>query len=395
MRELNDDLYQRFNGFKSVKRGNKKQGQSDWYYLDPRYNDNEDPRGEISVIAENSPNPQLNAILASDIRKNPDNYYVWRTKGDNKVRDRHRQRDGVIFNWHIPPEGGHPGEDHNCRCRAEPFNPDKHLLNKLVVDVSGLDLFKELAKDLKPIDFNISGLPQYAVNDKANVTRDVGDNRYDNSVLTEEKFRDIINFLRSPGIEGFANFPYLDSVGKDTVCTGHLITEKEMYSLPYYMADTGKPATKNEIKIELDKLHGYTEYQKNAKGKDILRHTFFEHVTKLRLTDEQCDKIDRKIIEAKWNELVEKFPNFTIMDWNLQRAIFDVHYQCDVLHKKDKKDIDWGSQDEFKEYKWPKLLNAAKNKSISQMAENVHVIQSSIERNNAKINWVLNGRFYH
>jgi len=85
-------------------------------------------------------------------------------------------------------------------------------------------------------------------------------NRYDNSILTEDKFRDIINFLRSPGIEGFANFPYLDSVGKDTVCTGHLITDKEQYSLPYYMADTGMPATKAEIKKELDKLHKYTEY---------------------------------------------------------------------------------------------------------------------------------------
>ena len=170
------------------------------------------------------------------------------------------------------------------------------------------------------------------------------------------------------------------------------------------MADTGKPATREEIKREFDKLHKYTEYQKQAA--DNLKHNknskdkpyvagFFEDVTKLRLTDAQCDAIDREIIEKKWNELVEQFPNFTIMDWNLQRAIFDVHYQCDVFHKKDKKDIDWSSKDEFKEYEWPKLLNAAKSKNISKIAENIHVIQSSSERNNAKINWVLNGRFYY
>ena len=92
--------------------------------------------------------------------------------------------------------------------------------------------------------------------------------------------------------------------------------------------------------------------------------------------------------------MVEKFPNFTIMDWNLQRAIFDVHYQCDVLHKKDKEDIDWNSKDEFKEYKWPRLLNAANNKNILKIAKHVHVVQSSRERNNTKINWVLNGKFY-
>ena len=299
----------------------------------------------------------------------------------------------MVFNWHVPPEGGHPGEDYNCRCWAEPYEPERYTDKPVIVDVSGLDMFKELQSEMKPVDFNTKGFPQYAANDKANMASDAIF-RKNNSVLTEEKFRDIITFLRKDGIEGFANFPYLDSVGKDTVCTGHLITDKEQYSLPYYMANTGKPATKTEIKREFDKLHQYTEYQKHAKGSDILRHTFFENVTKLRLTDAQCDAIDREIIEKKWNELVEQFPNFTIMDWNLQRAIFDVHYQCDILHKKDKKDIDWNSKDEFKEYKWPKLLNAAQSKNIPKIAENIHVIQSSSERNNAKINWVLNGKFY-
>ena len=258
-------------------------------------------------------------------------------------------------------------------------------------------------KELKPIDFTTKGLPQYAANNKATTATDATF-RENNSILTEEKFRDIITFLRKDHIEGFANFPYLDSVGKDTVCTGYLITQKEQYNLPYYMADTGKPATRTEIKQEFDKLHQYTEYQKQAA--ENLKHNknskdkpyvagFFKNVTKLRLTDDQCNAIDRKIIETKWNELVEKFPNFTIMDWNLQRAIFDVHYQCDVLKKKNSEDVDWNSRDEFKEYEWPKLLNAAKSKNIPRIADNVYVIQSSNERNNDKINWVLNGRFYY
>ena len=261
----------------------------------------------------------------------------------------------------------------------------------MIVDVSGLDMFKELQKTLKPANLNTKNFPQYAANDKANMASDAGYKKYDNSILTEDKFRDIITFLRKDNIEGFANFPYLDSVGKDTVCTGHLITDKEQYSLPYYMADTGKPATKAEIKKEMDKLHKYTEYQKHAEGKDILRHTFFENVTKLRLTDAQCDAIDRKIIEAKWDELVEKFPNFTIMDWNLQRAIFDVHYQNNVTQKAKKEKID--KNHPFGKYAWKNLWLSATNKDIQGIASNLHINDGNKFRNDAKIMFALQGKF--
>ena len=68
MSKLRDDLYQMLHGFKPVKRGYKKQGQSDWYYLDPRY-DGDDGRGQIDVINENSPNPRLDDILVDDMDK--------------------------------------------------------------------------------------------------------------------------------------------------------------------------------------------------------------------------------------------------------------------------------------------------------------------------------------
>lgn len=42
--------------------------------------------------------------------------YIWRTKKDDRVRPEHREREGDIFSWDDPPEGGHPGEDYNCRC---------------------------------------------------------------------------------------------------------------------------------------------------------------------------------------------------------------------------------------------------------------------------------------
>lgn len=46
--------------------------------------------------------------------------YVWRTVRDDKVRG------GQTFLWNEPPEGGHPGEDYNCRCWAVPVSPIYH-----------------------------------------------------------------------------------------------------------------------------------------------------------------------------------------------------------------------------------------------------------------------------
>jgi len=47
-------------------------------------------------------------------------HYTWRTRRDNRVRDKHRRRDGRRFAWADPPSDGHPGEPYNCRCVAIP-----------------------------------------------------------------------------------------------------------------------------------------------------------------------------------------------------------------------------------------------------------------------------------
>ena len=46
--------------------------------------------------------------------------YYWRTVGDSKVRPEHAARNGKFFRWDSPPKGGHPKQDFNCRCEAEP-----------------------------------------------------------------------------------------------------------------------------------------------------------------------------------------------------------------------------------------------------------------------------------
>ncbi|RVT85694.1 hypothetical protein DXV76_08065 [Rhodobacteraceae bacterium CCMM004] len=49
--------------------------------------------------------------------------YIWRSRDDAKVRESHAAYDNRVFRWDDPPEGGHPGEAHNCRCFAEPVLP--------------------------------------------------------------------------------------------------------------------------------------------------------------------------------------------------------------------------------------------------------------------------------
>lgn len=67
--------------------------------------------------------PRDETVLALDreVRAIPKNRrYIWRAVGDKKTRSEHAARDGQIFIWNEPPEGGHPGEDYNCRCWAIP-----------------------------------------------------------------------------------------------------------------------------------------------------------------------------------------------------------------------------------------------------------------------------------
>jgi SPP1 gp7 family putative phage head morphogenesis protein len=50
--------------------------------------------------------------------------YEWETSQDERVRPEHAERNGKVFEWDNPPEGGHPGEDILCRCTANPIIED-------------------------------------------------------------------------------------------------------------------------------------------------------------------------------------------------------------------------------------------------------------------------------
>lgn len=68
--------------------------------------------------------------LKAALQEHPTTHYIWRTRGDNKVRASHAANNGRIFSWDSPPPTGHPGEDYGCRCWAQPIlvNADKAVI---------------------------------------------------------------------------------------------------------------------------------------------------------------------------------------------------------------------------------------------------------------------------
>ena len=63
--------------------------------------------------------PELSLKASSN--QSSTTHYIWRTRGDNKVRPEHAANNGKIFAWDNPPPTGHPGEEFGCRCQAEAY----------------------------------------------------------------------------------------------------------------------------------------------------------------------------------------------------------------------------------------------------------------------------------
>lgn len=51
--------------------------------------------------------------------------YIWSGLDDGRERDSHVANNNQVFSWDSPPEDtGHPGEDVQCRCAADPYLED-------------------------------------------------------------------------------------------------------------------------------------------------------------------------------------------------------------------------------------------------------------------------------
>jgi hypothetical protein len=63
-------------------------------------------------------------------------FYIWRTRGDGRVRASHAENDGRLFDRNNPPATGNPGEDYGCRCWAEPEYGNVYVEQTLISSIN-------------------------------------------------------------------------------------------------------------------------------------------------------------------------------------------------------------------------------------------------------------------
>lgn len=79
------------------------------------------PRRRAQLIARDQTATLQGRINRARQRANGVTHFIWRTAGDDRVRDEHEGLEGRKFSWATGAPGeGFPGDPINCRCTAEP-----------------------------------------------------------------------------------------------------------------------------------------------------------------------------------------------------------------------------------------------------------------------------------
>jgi len=185
-----------------------------------------------------------------DRNEHPEKYYVWRTVGDNRVRSSHAQREGEVFAWDNPPEGGHPGQDYNCRCRAEPYEPPEDYY----WEEKEADIGWQIKNQVKHVDdspfADDKRIEQGKTdNDKKkeeeNNYEEYEEDDYEDSYDEDDKF-ELFNVKEDITILGV-----LDKLVQSLlpVSTAHVDTLNEKNAFTELLKDKGKPLVKDKNKI--------------------------------------------------------------------------------------------------------------------------------------------------
>lgn len=83
------------------------------------------PRNRAKQVAEHEVNDFYSGVFSLWARRAGDEWFIWVTKRDLRVRHKHRQLDGKVFSWREGAPGGiYPGQEPGCRCRALPSTAD-------------------------------------------------------------------------------------------------------------------------------------------------------------------------------------------------------------------------------------------------------------------------------
>ena len=86
----------------------------------------------LTPTGEARPNDETVKSLSSAATKKKDGQYIWRTVGDDRVRESHAELSGTVRDFADSPD---PGEEFNCRCWAEPITEAPGLAQKLTSEI--------------------------------------------------------------------------------------------------------------------------------------------------------------------------------------------------------------------------------------------------------------------
>jgi SPP1 gp7 family putative phage head morphogenesis protein len=191
-------------------------------------------------------------------------FYVWTTQHDARVRGSHADRDGKIFRWDSPPEGGHPTQDYGCRCYALALGTEGYW-----------DRVKE------SVDAFTADIGQW---------------------------------------EGNVAHMYLDTTGNVTVGKGQRLRNvASATALPFRQRDSGALASTEEIGAEYDLIAGMTPSPNHGAE-------YYEQFTALDLPQDQIDRLVRDHVRGDFKAMLKRFPGFGNFPLSVQTGLWDMIY---------------------------------------------------------------------
>ena len=73
-------------------------------------------QNDLPETGQVRPNDETVKALNKTLSSKPSGQYIWRTVGDDRVREEHAELDGTLRDFSDSPD---PGEEYNCRCWVE------------------------------------------------------------------------------------------------------------------------------------------------------------------------------------------------------------------------------------------------------------------------------------
>lgn len=270
----------------------------------------------LSVTGRIGPDDDTLAKINAALARQPASAdYVWRTRRDDRVRQAHAARDGLVFRWGDSPPGGHPGEDANCRCWAVPVT-----------------------------------------------SADAGRRRCFTHPWWQAAKEHIIRF------EGLRTFPYLDSEGYLSIGYGFNVNARTAFMALNLRTPTkdGRPATDAEKKAAYETMQRLrTEIAATPRPPNLApdkrwnpfqrrEADTYENTTNVRLPDTEADRILKERMDQTHREIKILFQEFSCFPAPAKVALFDMHYNLGAVR--------------FSVVKWEKLFRAVDHRDWATAA---------------------------